>query len=104
MVVFAGFTTWLSGVEVLEVKEAFPSYSAVIESVPAANFVVVKLATPPLSVAVPRLAVPFLNVTRPVGVPLNCGATVAVKVTDCPKTDGLSELTRTVVLAALATD
>jgi hypothetical protein len=104
MVVFAGFTTWLSGVEVLEVKEAFPSYSAVIESVPAANFVVVKLATPPLSVAVPRLAVPFLNVTRPVGVPLNCGATVAVNVTGCPTTDGLSELTRPVVLAALATD
>jgi hypothetical protein len=41
MVALAGFTTWLRAAEVLEVNEAFPWYSAVIDAVPAANFAVV---------------------------------------------------------------
>ena len=36
-----GFTTWLRGVEVLEENEVLPAYSAVMDSVPAASFVVV---------------------------------------------------------------
>jgi hypothetical protein len=38
-----------------------------------------------------------------VTVPLNCGATLAVKVTDCPKIDGLSEEAKVVVVVALVT-
>ena len=39
------------------------------------------------------------NVTVPVGVPLPLvGVTVAVKVTDCPKTDGLEALVKVVVV------
>ena|SRR5579863_4765463 len=41
VVVPAWFTTWFRGVEVLVANEAFPLYTAVIDSVPAANFVVV---------------------------------------------------------------
>lgn len=54
---------------------------------------VAKVATPePFSVPVPSVVAPSLNVTLPVGVP-EPGAetvTVAVKVTDCPKTDGFT--------------
>ena len=45
---------------------------------------------------------PSLNVTEPVGVPVP-GAetlTVAVKVTDCPKTDGFALDTTAVVVAS----
>ena len=47
---------------------------------------VVKLAVPPLSVAVSRTVDPWENVIVPVGVPLpgEAAVTVAVKVTDCP--------------------
>ena len=37
------------------------------------------------------------------GVPLNCGATVAVKVTDCPEFDGFSDEAKAVVVVALLT-
>lgn len=47
-----------------------------------------KVATPPLSVPVPIGLPPSRNVTVPVGVPAP-DETVAVKVTDCPKTEGL---------------
>jgi len=48
---------------------------------------------------------PFLNVTVPLGVPPpgETAATVAVKVTDCPKTDGLCEEVTEVEVAALFT-
>jgi hypothetical protein len=45
--------------------------------------------------------VPFLKTTDPVGVPLNSAATVAVKVTDCPKFEGFSDETKAVVVVAL---
>jgi hypothetical protein len=47
--------------------------------------------------------VPFSKTTEPVGVPLNSAATVAVKVTDCPKFEGFSDEVKTVVVAALLT-
>ena len=64
-----------------------------------------KAAFPLLSVAVPNKVAPFLNVTVPVGVPVPgaTAATVAVKVTDCPNTDGLCDETTVVELAALFT-
>ena len=82
VVVLAFLTPWLSVFEVLARNEVLPLYTAVIEFVPTANFVVVNLATPALSVHVASVAVPFMKATAPVGVPLNSGATVAVKVTD----------------------
>jgi hypothetical protein len=48
---------------------------------PLANDEVVRLAVPPASEIVPNRAVPDLNVTVPVGVPVVDDATVAVKVT-----------------------
>ena len=65
---------------------------------------VVKVATPlPLSVPVPSVVAPSLNVTVPLGVPAP-EVTVAVNVTLWPKTDGLAELVNAVVvLAALTT-
>jgi len=51
---------------------------------------VVKVATPAVRVPVPSEVVPSKNSTVPVGVPAPgaLGVTVAVKVTDWPKTDG----------------
>ncbi len=48
----------------------------------------------------PRLAAPSKNCTVPVGTPVPgaIGATVAVSVTDCPKTDGLGDEERAVVV------
>ena len=65
----------------------------------------VKVAVPPLRVPVPRVVVPSLNVTGPEGVPAPgaLAVTVAVKVTDWPKTDGLADEVRTVVVASLFT-
>ena len=65
----------------------------------------VKVATPPLSVPVPNVAAPSLKVTVPLGVPLpgDAAATVAVKVTDCPNTEGLAEETTVVVVLAALT-
>ena len=63
------------------------------------------MATPPLSVtAEPRFEPPSLNCTVPVGVPVAgaTGLTVAVNVTDWPKTDGFVDEATVVVVAATA--
>jgi len=77
-----------------------------MECVATDSEVVVKVALPELRVPVPSVVDPSLNVTVPVGVP-EPGAvavTVAVSVTDCPKTDGLTdEMTAVEVLALLTT-
>src|SRR5271166_5832412 len=59
-----------------------------------------KVVVPPASAPVPRVAVPSLKVTVPVrfAVPV-AGVTVAVKVTDCPRRDGLLLEARAVVVA-----
>ena len=68
---------------------------------PTVSELVAKVATPePLRVPLPMVVAPSLKVTVPLGVPLP-PVTVAVKVTDCPKTDGLAELVTTVVELAL---
>jgi hypothetical protein len=63
---------------------------------------VVKVTTPAdESTLEPRVVLPERNLTFPVGMadPLTA-ATVAVKVTGCPNTDGSAELVRLVVVAA----
>jgi hypothetical protein len=66
---------------------------------------VVKVAVPPDSVPVPRVVVPSRNVTVPLGLPAPGAVTVtvAVKVTLCPKTDGLTDEATVVVVLALLT-
>jgi hypothetical protein len=61
-----------------------------MDFVPTVGNVVFKLASPPASAAVPRFALPLLNVTMPVGVP-DEEETVAVKLTDCPTVEGFSD-------------
>jgi hypothetical protein len=58
---------------------------------------VVNVATPPLSAPTPSVVAPSRNVTVPVGVPA-VPVTVAVKVTDWPTKEGLSEDVSAVVL------
>ena len=64
------------------------------------------VALPPLSVAVPRAFEPSRNVIEPVGVPLPgaMAVTVAVKVTDWPKTEGFVAEVTTLVVPAWLTD
>jgi len=53
--------------------------------VPAGSTEVAKLAWPPVVVPVPKIVVPFLNVTvSPFGMEPVLGVTVAVKVTGSP--------------------
>ena len=64
------------------------------------------LATPvPFKVPVPSEVAPLKNSTVPVGVPAPgpTGATVAVKVTDWPKTEDVGAVVRVVVVLAWAT-
>jgi len=74
----------------------------VIGCEPTASVLVTNVAWPEaFRVPVPRVLGPSLKVTVPVGVPapLVLAFTVAVKVTDCPDSDGLAEeLTSVVVL------
>ena len=65
----------------------------------------VKVAMPPKRMPVPTGLPPSRKVTAPVGVPLPgaLAETVAVRVTDCPKTDVLADETSAVLLAALFT-
>ena len=77
-----------------------------MEFEPAANVEVVKVALPELSrFEVPRVVVPFLNVTVPVGMPLpgEFAVTVAVKVTAWLNTEGLADELTVVVVASLLT-
>ena len=67
-----------------------------IECVPIVKEEVLSVALPPLNATgAPRFATPSLNCTVPVGL---LPVTVAVKVTDCPTVDGLSEDSATVVV------
>jgi hypothetical protein len=54
-----------------------------MELVPGFIFALARDATPPVSVALPRVMFPVINVTLPVGVP-DGEETVAVNVTACP--------------------
>jgi hypothetical protein len=89
--------------EVLTVKLASPEYVEVMVLVPAEGNVLLRLACPPLSVTMPKVAPPFLNVTVPDGVPPNWPATVAVKVMAWLMSAGLLEETTVVVVVSLFT-
>jgi hypothetical protein len=77
----------------------------VIESLPTGRVVVLKVATPPLSVPVPSVVLPSVKVTVPVGVPApgELALTVAVSVTAWPKTAEVGEVLSAVVVAARLT-
>ena len=101
VVVEAWLTVWVS-VPLEPVKFASPLYVAVTVCVPAESTLVLTLAVPPESVPVSVGPPLMTNVTVPVGVPApgETGATVAVKVTDCPKTDGSGDEVTVVVVDA----
>ena len=105
VVVLAWLTVCVKGLLLLSlaVKFVSPGYDAVIVWLPTPKAEVVKVATPlAFTVPVPRVAVPSMKLTVPVGTPAPgaTGATVAVKVTDCPKVVAFEdELSVVVVLA-----
>ena len=72
---------------------------------PTVSAEVVKVAMPPLSVPVPMGLPLSTNVTVPVGVPAPGGPaeTVAVNVTDWPKTEGFADEPTVVVVLVLLT-
>ena len=81
-----------------------PPYVAEIECEPTDKPAIVNVAAPPLTVPVPKTVAPSINVTVPVDAGRPPGViTVALNVTDCPKTLGLTELLSVVWLAALFT-
>jgi hypothetical protein len=91
--------------DVLVLKLPSPPYTAVIEWLPTASEEIFNVATPPLNVPVPIVVTPSLNVTVPLGVP-DPGAlalTVAVKVTFCPNTEGVSDVPTLVLVSVLFT-
>ena len=75
-----------------------------MDFVPADLKTLVKFARPPVSRTSPMIVALFLNVTIPVGVPLYCGTTVAVKVTDSPTVEGFTDETSMVVVVARFTN
>src|ERR1043166_8852937 len=98
-------TVWVTVPEVLVLKLPSPLYTAVIECEAAESAVVVNVAEVPLRPLVASGVPASLKVTVPVGVPPPGAVTltVAVKVTDCPDTDGLTEEPRAVVVLAALT-
>src|ERR1051326_8074286 len=72
---------------------------------PTASAELVKVATPPVSVPLPIGLPPSRHVTVPTGVPAPgaTGETVAVKVTDCPNTEGFTDEVTAVEVSAFTT-
>lgn len=105
VVVPAMFTVCMSVLDVLAEKLLLPPYAALIEWLPRLSVEVLNVAIPPLSVFEPKVVAPSLKVTVPVGVP-DPGATaltVAVKVTDWPKTEGFADDATAVVVLSVFT-
>jgi hypothetical protein len=73
---------------------------------PTVSDAIVNVALPELKLAVASVVAPSRKVTVPVGVPEpgETALTVAVKVTDCPKTDAFTDEVTPVVLESLVTD
>src|SRR5262249_42862678 len=93
VVVSALLTVWLTADDVLLLKLLSPPSTAGMLWLPAGSGEVVQLALPPLRLAVASGLPPSLKVTVPDGVPLPglVTLTVAVKVTDWPQTEGLTD-------------
>jgi len=99
-------TVCVNADDVLVAKLASPPYTAVMLWLPLERVEVENVATPaPFSVPMPSVVAPSLKVTVPVGLPEpgDTAKIVAVKETDWPKTEGLAEDVRDVVLAAALT-
>src|SRR5262249_10912001 len=98
----AWLTAWLSDDDVLPTKLVSPPYAAVTVWLPAPRVASVNEAWPFVSATAGWATPSMVNVTAPVGVPVfgATGSTVAVKVTDCPKTEGVSEEATPVVVLA----
>lgn len=85
-------------------KLVSPLYCAVIKLKPTAREEVVKVAAPlEFSVAVPIDVLPSRKVTVPVGIPAVGLATVALKVTGWPATQGLNDEVSVTVVGMLLT-
>jgi hypothetical protein len=84
------FTTCDTAAEVLAAWPVSPLYTTVMLCVPTVSADVASDAAPPAKFCVPNVAVPFLNVTVPVGVPPELDVTVALNVTLCPKLEGFA--------------
>lgn len=99
MVVDACVTVTVTAGATLDVKLLSPEYTAMIELVATGRSLVARVATPLVSVSVPSEVVPLKNWTVPVGVSVlvPIAATVAVNVTDSPKTEELGEAVIVVV-------
>jgi hypothetical protein len=105
VVVDASATVTRTGAEVFDVKVLSPEYTVVIPLEPTGS-TVVSVAMPLVSVwGEPSAVVPLKNWTVPVGVPAPglAAATVAVKVTDWPRTGESGVNVTVVVLNACVT-
>jgi hypothetical protein len=93
----------LSVAEMLPPNAAFPEYVAMMTCDPACPNTTAMLATPlEFRVALPIRVPLFVNVIVPAGVP-EVLVTLAVNVTECPTSDGLSEEIRAVAVGARLT-
>src|ERR1035437_5878547 len=95
--VIAIVTTWLRELDALELYFNEPWYTAVTEWEAATKFEVETDAIPFAKVAVPSSVELSKKTTVPVGAP-ELDVTVAVNVMSCPKTEGLSDEARVVVV------
>ena len=96
-------TVWFTPELVLATKLVSPAYSAVMLVILTASEVMAKVAIPlPFKALVPMMTPALLKVTVPPAVPAPgaVAATVAVKVTDCPKSEGFTEDVNAVVVGA----
>jgi hypothetical protein len=84
------FTVRARGEEFEAANPTLPEYTAVNEWAPAANALVLKVATPKeFTFIVPSSVVPSKKLIVPRGEPVGVGDTVPVSVTECPSTAGL---------------
>jgi hypothetical protein len=99
------FTTWIRKSEVLVTKLTSPLYTAVTTCSPGERVVVAGLVAvaPDKLTAEAKVTPSTTKLTVPVGVPA-AEETVAVKLTESPKVDGLAEeATTTVAVAGVIT-
>jgi hypothetical protein len=103
VVVIAALTVTLWTDETEAANPALPAYAAKRPSVPTGRLLVVNVATPEaFRLPVPNTVTPFLKVTKPRGVPVGAGVTVAVKVTNCPAVAGFGTTVKVVVVTVSA--
>jgi hypothetical protein len=100
VVVGTVFTVCVALAAVLASSPPLPLYWAPMVWVPVDIVDVVKVALPPLTVPIPAGPPSMLKVTVPEGVVPEGALTVAVKVTELPKIEGLGDRARVVVVVS----